>query len=158
MSYNGQLNFGLNADYDALADLEALADELRASIEELAAAAGADADDGRPRPGHARSTGVSDPPPESSCSMHRRSSALAIVRRLAAAVDRADRAALRGFFAGRDRPASRGSTAQIGVAFRDSGQRPPQARSACTPATTRTRPRAARTSPRPMQHERAQLN
>ena len=40
MSYNGQLNFGLNADYDALPDLEALADELRASIEELVAAAG----------------------------------------------------------------------------------------------------------------------
>jgi diacylglycerol O-acyltransferase / wax synthase len=42
MSYNGQLNFGLNADYDALPDLEALADELRAAIEELAAAAGED--------------------------------------------------------------------------------------------------------------------
>ena len=41
LSYNGQLNFGLVADYDALADLEALADELRSSIEELAAAAGA---------------------------------------------------------------------------------------------------------------------
>ncbi|MBV9472389.1 MAG: DUF1298 domain-containing protein, partial [Solirubrobacterales bacterium] len=40
MSYNGQLNFGLNADYDALGDLERLADELRASIEELVAAAG----------------------------------------------------------------------------------------------------------------------
>ncbi len=40
MSYDGQLNFGLNADYDALPDLEALADELRASIEELVAAAG----------------------------------------------------------------------------------------------------------------------
>jgi hypothetical protein len=40
MSYNGQLNFGLNADYDALPDLEALADELRASIDELVAAAG----------------------------------------------------------------------------------------------------------------------
>ena len=46
MSYNGQLNFGLNADYDAMPDLEALADELRASIDELAAAAGADASDG----------------------------------------------------------------------------------------------------------------
>jgi diacylglycerol O-acyltransferase len=46
MSYNGQLNFGLNSDYDALADLEALADELRASIEELVAAAGADATNG----------------------------------------------------------------------------------------------------------------
>jgi WS/DGAT/MGAT family acyltransferase len=46
MSYNGQLNFGLNADYDAMSDLEALADELRASIEELAAAAGVDSTDG----------------------------------------------------------------------------------------------------------------
>jgi diacylglycerol O-acyltransferase len=45
MSYNGQLNFGLNADYDALPDLEALADELRASIEELAAEAGSTARD-----------------------------------------------------------------------------------------------------------------
>jgi WS/DGAT/MGAT family acyltransferase len=40
MSYNGQLNFGLNADYDALADLETLADDLRDAIDELAAAAG----------------------------------------------------------------------------------------------------------------------
>jgi diacylglycerol O-acyltransferase / wax synthase len=40
MSYNGQLNFGLNADYDALPDLEVLADELRAAIEELVDAAG----------------------------------------------------------------------------------------------------------------------
>jgi hypothetical protein len=40
MSYDGQLNFGLNADFDAMTDLEALADELRASIEELVAAAG----------------------------------------------------------------------------------------------------------------------
>jgi WS/DGAT/MGAT family acyltransferase len=40
MSYFGQLNFGLVADYDALSDVEVLADELRSSIEELAAAAG----------------------------------------------------------------------------------------------------------------------
>jgi diacylglycerol O-acyltransferase / wax synthase len=40
MSYNGQMNFGLNADYDALRDLEALADALRASIDELVTAAG----------------------------------------------------------------------------------------------------------------------
>jgi WS/DGAT/MGAT family acyltransferase len=44
MSYNGQLNFGLNADYDAVADLETLADELRSSIDELLAAAGEPAD------------------------------------------------------------------------------------------------------------------
>jgi diacylglycerol O-acyltransferase / wax synthase len=39
MSYNGQLNFGLSADYDAVADLEALADDLRSSIQELLDAA-----------------------------------------------------------------------------------------------------------------------
>jgi WS/DGAT/MGAT family acyltransferase len=41
MSYNGQLNFGLAGDYDALEDIGTLADELRSSIEELVAAAGA---------------------------------------------------------------------------------------------------------------------
>jgi diacylglycerol O-acyltransferase / wax synthase len=51
MSYNGQLDFGLTADYDALADLDALADELRASIEELVAAARSPAANWRaPRP------------------------------------------------------------------------------------------------------------
>src|SRR5947209_14768427 len=40
MSYNGQLNFGLAGDYDALADIETLADELRASIAELVSASG----------------------------------------------------------------------------------------------------------------------
>jgi WS/DGAT/MGAT family acyltransferase len=39
LSYKGELNFGLVADYDALSDVEVLADELRASIEQLAAAA-----------------------------------------------------------------------------------------------------------------------
>src|SRR5579875_3386916 len=40
MSYDGQLNFGLSADYDALGDLDVLAEQLRRSIEELVAAAG----------------------------------------------------------------------------------------------------------------------
>ena len=40
LSYNGQLNFGLSGDYDALADIGVLADELRASIDELVTAAG----------------------------------------------------------------------------------------------------------------------
>jgi diacylglycerol O-acyltransferase len=40
ISYNGQLNFGLTGDYDALRDLDSLAEELAASFEELAAAAG----------------------------------------------------------------------------------------------------------------------
>jgi diacylglycerol O-acyltransferase / wax synthase len=39
MSYNGQLNFGLAADYDTLPDLNRLASELDASIQELADAA-----------------------------------------------------------------------------------------------------------------------
>jgi diacylglycerol O-acyltransferase / wax synthase len=39
MSYNGQLNFGLTADYDALPDVEVLADEVRSAIEELVDAA-----------------------------------------------------------------------------------------------------------------------
>jgi len=55
LSYNGQLNFGLSGDYDAMADIEVLADELRASIEELAAAAG------RPRPSGARRNGRGRP-------------------------------------------------------------------------------------------------
>jgi WS/DGAT/MGAT family acyltransferase len=40
VSYNGQMNFGLNGDYDALADLDALADDLRSAINELTRAAG----------------------------------------------------------------------------------------------------------------------
>jgi WS/DGAT/MGAT family acyltransferase len=38
MSYNGQVNFGLTADYDAMPGLEALADDTRAAIDELSAA------------------------------------------------------------------------------------------------------------------------
>ena len=40
MSYDGQLNFGLLSDYDALDDLHALSAALRAAIDELVAAAG----------------------------------------------------------------------------------------------------------------------
>jgi diacylglycerol O-acyltransferase / wax synthase len=48
MSYNGQLNFGLVADYDALPDVETLAEELSSAIEELAAVAAPDGG-GEPR-------------------------------------------------------------------------------------------------------------
>jgi diacylglycerol O-acyltransferase / wax synthase len=41
MSYDGQLNFGLNADYDALGDVELLAQDLTDAIAELLQAAGA---------------------------------------------------------------------------------------------------------------------
>jgi diacylglycerol O-acyltransferase / wax synthase len=40
MSYNGRLNFGLLADYDAMGDLYLVAQGIRDSIEELRAAAG----------------------------------------------------------------------------------------------------------------------
>jgi diacylglycerol O-acyltransferase / wax synthase len=40
LSYNGELNFGLVSDYDALGDIEVLADELVSAIDDLAAAAG----------------------------------------------------------------------------------------------------------------------
>jgi hypothetical protein len=39
MSYDGSLGFGLLADYDALGDLEELAEDLRAGIAALAQAA-----------------------------------------------------------------------------------------------------------------------
>jgi WS/DGAT/MGAT family acyltransferase len=58
VSYNGQMNFGLNADYDALADIETLADALREASAELAAAAGvvpaADRAPARARSSHLR--------------------------------------------------------------------------------------------------------
>ncbi|CAA9510857.1 MAG: protein of unknown function UPF0089 [uncultured Solirubrobacteraceae bacterium] len=40
MSYDGTINFGLLGDYDAMPDLDDVADHLRAAIDELAAAAG----------------------------------------------------------------------------------------------------------------------
>jgi hypothetical protein len=40
MSYNGQMTFGLNADYDALPGVESLADALREVIEALRQVAG----------------------------------------------------------------------------------------------------------------------
>jgi hypothetical protein len=39
MSYDGRLGFGLLADYDAIPDLDVLADALRASVDALAAGA-----------------------------------------------------------------------------------------------------------------------
>jgi WS/DGAT/MGAT family acyltransferase len=41
MSYDGRINFGLIGDYEAMSDLESLAEDLKASIAELAEAAGA---------------------------------------------------------------------------------------------------------------------
>ncbi|MGH2716219.1 MAG: WS/DGAT/MGAT family O-acyltransferase [Thermoleophilaceae bacterium] len=40
LSYDGRINFGLVGDYDLLWDLDDLADDIQASLEELAAAAG----------------------------------------------------------------------------------------------------------------------
>jgi WS/DGAT/MGAT family acyltransferase len=55
MSYNGQLAFGLLADYDAVPDVEQLAGDLRAAIAELARAAGVRRRPSRPRAARARS-------------------------------------------------------------------------------------------------------
>jgi diacylglycerol O-acyltransferase / wax synthase len=49
MSYHGRLGFGLLADYDALPDLERLADDLERAIDALARAAGVPASTGAPR-------------------------------------------------------------------------------------------------------------
>jgi diacylglycerol O-acyltransferase / wax synthase len=54
MSYDGRIFFGLLGDYDALADLDALASDLDAAIAELAAIAGAPARRARRRPAVAR--------------------------------------------------------------------------------------------------------
>ena len=40
MSYNGALEFGLLADYDAMPDLDFVAEALEESLQELLAAAG----------------------------------------------------------------------------------------------------------------------
>jgi hypothetical protein len=48
MSYNGRIDFGLLADYDALPDLDDLAAGLDASIAELADVAGAEPSAPRP--------------------------------------------------------------------------------------------------------------
>jgi hypothetical protein len=39
MSYNGQMSFGLNGDYDAIPDLESLAGYLRDAVDVLVRAA-----------------------------------------------------------------------------------------------------------------------
>jgi hypothetical protein len=58
LSYDGHLDFGLLGDYDAMPDLHDLADDLRASIDELSAAAGVPPDahrrSGRARPASRR--------------------------------------------------------------------------------------------------------
>jgi diacylglycerol O-acyltransferase len=54
VSYNGKMNFGLNADYDALADVETLANDLRQAIDELADAVGMSK--GQPKPPRALRT------------------------------------------------------------------------------------------------------
>ncbi len=47
MSYNGRVNFGITADYDAMPEVAALADDTRAAIDELSAAIGSE--HGKPR-------------------------------------------------------------------------------------------------------------
>jgi diacylglycerol O-acyltransferase / wax synthase len=61
MSYNGQMNFGLLGDYDAMADVRLVADGIEASLEELVAlarAATATEGDGAASNGRAPSPGA----------------------------------------------------------------------------------------------------
>ncbi len=55
MSYNGGLEFGLLADYDAMPDLDYVADALKESLEELLTAAGVAAPPAEPTPAGAGS-------------------------------------------------------------------------------------------------------
>jgi hypothetical protein len=67
MSYDGKMNFGLVGDYDVMADLDELARDFRASLRELAEAAGVeltvseDADTSGARNGHKPQARVSAP-------------------------------------------------------------------------------------------------
>jgi len=58
MSYNGQMNFGLVGDYDAMHDLDDLADDFRQSLAELADAAGIAITTGEPAPRTKSRTGA----------------------------------------------------------------------------------------------------
>jgi len=58
MSYNGQMNFGLVGDYDAMHDLDALADDFRESLAELADAAGVAITTSEPAPRTKSRTGA----------------------------------------------------------------------------------------------------
>ena len=65
MSYHGRLNFGLLGDFDAMSDLDVLAQGITDSIEELRAAAGLGRRRGRraarrKAPVGARSNGVNE--------------------------------------------------------------------------------------------------
>jgi diacylglycerol O-acyltransferase len=58
MSYDGQVNFGLIGDYDAMADLDVLAADLEDSLAELA-----EATDARPKARRARGGAKRKPAP-----------------------------------------------------------------------------------------------
>jgi hypothetical protein len=66
MSYNGHLNFGLLGDYDALPDIDELADWLRDSLDELLEAAarktaGENGEAKKPRSASKRTNGARTP-------------------------------------------------------------------------------------------------
>jgi hypothetical protein len=64
MSYNGHMNFGLLGDYDAMPDIDALAEGVEASLAELVAlarvAAAPAAEDGGARRGRGRGAARAD--------------------------------------------------------------------------------------------------
>jgi hypothetical protein len=50
MSYNGEINFGLLADYDSMDDVDVITDGLERALAELGEAAAAEADRVREEP------------------------------------------------------------------------------------------------------------
>jgi diacylglycerol O-acyltransferase / wax synthase len=63
MSYDGKLNFGLNGDYDAMADIAYLAADLRSAIADLSETAGLPPEDGQLRPEPRRREPIAAPTP-----------------------------------------------------------------------------------------------
>ena len=152
MSYNGQLNFGLTADYDALADVEALADELR-SLDRGAGGGGRSAAGagGRPAARHARPAQRARPVPRPArvkLADHR-ARAVAIVVASLLALGRPDRACSPASSPDAIRPGCRRPTSGRGPAVPGPRPRASAVRGQPQPATTQTRRPAARTFPSP---------
>ena len=125
MSYNGQLNFGFTADYDALADVEDLTDDLRSAIEELAAAAGGSPGNGR-RGAAARLEQARSPRGWVKFATTALERVAIVVASLALSFGLI--AVLSGFFAGRDQAGVSITQAGPGSAFPDLGAAHLQAR------------------------------
>ncbi len=122
MSYNGQLNFGLTADYDALADVETLA-RGAACRDRGARRPSAEAPECEPDPAAAARRGRRADP---DCRVDWDSRTGRLLERVAIGVASlvlsvGAIAVLSGYFAGNDRPGSPAAPTGPGTAFKDLG-------------------------------------